>query len=344
MQLCFIIIVCLFIISCKSRNNIEQSTDLIISVYAEKPKLDSLSIPISCVGRLSSKTEIKLSFKTGGIISNIFVEEGDYVKTGQVLAQLNLKEISAHVNQAKLAFEKSKRDYERIKNLYNDSVATLEQYQNVETAMNYAKTNVEIAEFNLKYSTIQAPANGIILKKVAEANEMIAPGFPVFLFSSKEKDWIIKTNVSDKDIVNIELGDSAEIKFDAYPNIKFKGIVNELAVMSDPYTGTFEVEIKVVNNPHQLITGFIARINIIPSQIDKYFIVPTSALVEGIGNEAYLYKTIGDSSVKKIKTIYKGIINEKLLIKEGLNENDNIVIKGTLFINENSKIVIDNKR
>ena len=108
------------------------------------------------MGKLASKEELKLSFKTGGIISEIFVDEGQTVKKGQVLAKLNLSEIQAQVNQAILGLDKAERDYRRANNLYKDSVVTLEQLQNTTTALDIAKSNVKIAEFNLQFSTIKA--------------------------------------------------------------------------------------------------------------------------------------------------------------------------------------------
>ncbi len=236
-----IIIITLFFSACKEQVAEEKITEK-VKVRTTKVIEKEMSIPVHCSGKLSSKEESKLSFKTGGIISNIFVDEGQKVKKGQVLAKLNLSEIQAQVNQARLGLEKAKRDFRRANNLYQDSVVTLEQLQNVTTALNIAKSNVKIAEFNLQYSTIKAPSNGKILKRVAEENEIIGTGYPIFLFGSTENDWIIRVNITDKDIFSLKLNDKAEIKFDAYPDKTFTASVTEIGNSADPYTGTYEVE------------------------------------------------------------------------------------------------------
>lgn len=332
----------LFLFSCKEEKVVKAKKDLSIAVKTQNPVPDTIAIPIKCTGRLSSKTEVKLSFKTGGLISNIFVDEGDEVKAGQILAKLNLSEIQAHVSQAKLALEKAERDHQRAKNLYEDSVATLEQYQNAKTALEYAQTNVQIAEFNMKYSTITAPADGKILKRVAEVNEMIAPGYPVFLFSSGEKNWVIRTGVTDKDVVKINLGDSVNIKFDAYANHYFKGEITEIGSMADPYIGTYEVEVKVNPENYNVMTGFIARTEIIPGKAKAYLTLPVSALAEASGKTAYVYKVKNDTLVEKTKVDFDNISDDRLLITSGISQSDDIVTTGVLFLNEKSIIKVNN--
>src|SRR6056297_1482105 len=83
---------------------------------------DSISIPVFSVGTLSSKTQSKLSFLTGGIIKQFSVSEGDPVKEGDLLAKLDITEIESRVKQASLAFEKAERDFKRAENLYQDTV------------------------------------------------------------------------------------------------------------------------------------------------------------------------------------------------------------------------------
>jgi RND family efflux transporter MFP subunit len=255
-------------------------------------------------GIISSKQELKLSFKTGGIIDKIFVTEGDYVKNGQILAKLKLDEISAKVNQAKLALDKAKRDFDRAKSLYNDSVATLEQFQNAKSALDFAKTNMQIADFNLKHSIIYAPSNGKILKIISKENEITGPGYPVFYFGSKIQEWVTKVNITDKDIIKIKLGDTAKIFTDAYPDTFFTATVSEIAKMADPYTGTFVCELQILNKTKKLITGFIVSAKIKTSRTQKVFKLPYSALIEIDNKTGYIYLLKNNKQIKtKVKII-----------------------------------------
>ncbi|MCK4662630.1 MAG: efflux RND transporter periplasmic adaptor subunit [Bacteroidales bacterium] len=335
-----IIITALFFSACKEQIT-EEKTEKKVKVKTTKIVEKEISIPVHCSGKLSSKTESKLSFKTGGIISNIFVDEGQTVKKGQVLAKLNLSEIQAQVNQAKLGLEKAKRDFKRANNLYKDSVATLEQLQNATTALNIAKSNVEIAEFNLQFSTIKAPSNGKILKRIAEKNEIIGSGYPVFFFGSTENDWVVRVNITDKDIFLIKLKDNAEIKFDAYTNKIFPATVSEIGNSADPYTGTYEVELTLKPTNTKFASGLIARVDIFPLNKEKYCLVPINALIEGSETIGYIYKVI-NSKPEKLKIEIHHIDNEFLYVSKGINPGTEIIIEGVNYIDNGSEVEIVN--
>src|SRR5258708_754640 len=116
-------------------------------------------------GLIASNSEARLSFKIGGIISRIYVKEGDHVSAGQLLATLDLTEINAQVQQASQNLEKSQRDETRANNLYRDTVASLEQVQNAHTQTTIATEGLRIAHFNQQYAQIRASCNGAILQK-----------------------------------------------------------------------------------------------------------------------------------------------------------------------------------
>lgn len=316
-------------------------------------------------GRLSSKEEIKLSFKTGGIIKRIAVVEGQNVRQGQTLAELELQEINAQVEQAqlgvqqseitidnaKLALERAERDYRNVKGLYEDSVATLEQFEDVELQLRNARNlleaaqqgnafsskNKEIADFNLRYSRIVAPSDGTILRKLSAPNELIGPGMPVFLFGAQNKAQVIKVNVTDKDIIHLKLGDAAEVQFDAYPDQVFKGTVQELASMADPYTNTYEVEIAVDAEGERLLSGFIGTVEIQTTRADSLFVLPVDALISADGREGMVFVVEKGRVTRKAVRIHE-IKGADLLLESGLEAGQSVVIKGAGYLEDRDSV------
>lgn len=310
-----------------------------VTISVEEVEIEEVSFPIHSVGKLSARSEIKLSFKTGGIISAIFAEEGQSLSKGAKMAQLDLSEIQATANQANLGLEKARRDLVRIKNLFQDSVATREQYDNVQTAYNLAINQVKIARFNLKYSTISAPSTGHVLKRVAEENEMIAPGHPVFLFAASENDWILKVNLTDREIVQVSLLDSAIISFDAYPGKSFAAWVSEVGSFSDSYTGTYEVELTLRDVGDLLVSGFIGRADIIPNAKHTTMMIPVDALLEASEMNGIVYVVVDNHPVRKRIEI-SGIRDGKILVSHGLDSGAVVVTDGAAFIRPDSEIRI----
>ncbi|HHJ09832.1 MAG TPA: efflux RND transporter periplasmic adaptor subunit, partial [Bacteroidetes bacterium] len=158
-------------VSCQGRHPVRdrQVGFRPVPVEAVQVKKRTVIIPIRESGQLSAKDQIKLGFLTGGIIEEVSVDEGRSVTKGQKLASLNLSEIQAKANEATLAWQKAVKDYKRVLNLYRDSVATLEQLEHARTQRDIALNNLHIARFNLDHSVIRAPADGNILKKLADA-------------------------------------------------------------------------------------------------------------------------------------------------------------------------------
>jgi len=327
--------------SCKRSNSGSVTPDNTVTVKAERVAEKLVAFPVRTSGRLSVESEQKLSFRTGGIIRNIFVKEGENVKKGQLLARLNLSEIQAQVNIAEEAFEKAERDFSRAENLYKDSVVTLEQYQDAVTRLELARSNLEIARFNLKYSRIEAPAIGKILKILMEENEITAPGYPVLLFGSTESLWVVKANVTDKDVVSIHRDDSAYLFFDAFPGTRFPGKISEIAGMADPYTGTYEIEICLADRTvKKMAPGFIAKAEIIPDNMKKLIAVPVDAVFNSSETTGYVYEILDTVAVMH-KISFEHISDDYIYIRDGLSPGTYVITEGTNYIDENSVVKMD---
>ncbi|OJJ15775.1 hypothetical protein BKI52_36240 [marine bacterium AO1-C] len=304
--------------------------------------------PIVTSGVLAAKSEIKLSFKIGGIIQQMYAQEGGYVQRGQLLAKLEQTEIQAQVSKAKSALAKANRDLKRVENLYQDTVATLEQLQNVTTAKEVAESDIRIARFNQKYAMIYAPVSGKILKKFTESNELVGPGNPVYTLASSEQAQVIRVGLADRDIVKIKLGDKAKVKFDAYPGEVFEAVVSEIAESADPRTTTFEVEIQMVNPKKPLKKGFIGKVNIIPSQGTKGYKIPMGALVEADKKRAFIY--IPDAQHQKALKVAVNtskIGKDYLVVNfpEGQKPAREVIVDGASYLEDQSRIkVVQSKK
>ncbi len=321
--------------SCRNYNNGDKKVTDIVPVKTVKTKRVSVSFPLRTTGILASKAEMKLSFKTGGIIDRIVVDEGQSVRRGQLLAQLNLSEIESMVNQTRLGLDKALRDLQRVENLYNDSVATLEQLQNAQTAVDLARSQLKIAEFNRQYSQIVAPARGKILKKLAEENELIAAGYPLFLFSSSESDWVLRTALSDVEVVKIQPNDSARIYFDAFPDKQFKAMVSEIAKTSDPYTGTYKVELRLIDKNPRFASGFIGKATIIPTLKKEYNVLPISAIHDANDLEGYVY-LVKDSVYEKKRVDILHVTDSMVYVNGDLTGNEIVITEGAEYLKPGS--------
>ncbi|HBB93098.1 MAG TPA: efflux RND transporter periplasmic adaptor subunit [Bacteroidales bacterium] len=299
-----------------------------------------ISVPVRSSGYVAMSDEVKLSFKTGGIVARTYVKEGDAVKSGQLLAALNLSEISAQVNQAKIGFEKAQRDFTRAKNLFADSVATLEQMQNAESALNVSKSILEAANYNLSHSKITAPKAGIILKQLVRENELVASGYPVYALGITGKNWLVRTGLSDRDIVKIQPGDSAKILIDAWPDQPFTAVVSQIDEAANPQTGTYEIELKLVKTEFKLASGFIANVEVLPVQKTTCFLVPVEALMEADGQSGFVFVPGSSGTVRKVKVGIITLIGNQAALTGKLDNVQFVVTEGASYLSDNIAVEI----
>lgn len=303
------------------------------------------ALPIQASGVVASQEELKLAFKIGGVISAVYVNEGDRVKRGQVLARLDPSEIQAQVDQAKTGLEKAVRDLERGQRLYEDTVATLEQVQDLTSAKEVAENNLKIASFNQKYATIYAPSSGRVLKRFAEKGEIIGPGNPVYFIATQGSAQILRVGLTDMDVVRVQIGDSAHLQFDAWANQSFKGKVSEIAAGSDPMSGTYEVEIAINSSKFPLKNGFIGKAEILPKTEKGILKIPIDAVVEAdpITASIYVPNASGEGVIPVILSSYQ-MGNDFILTPESeLGIHRQVITDGARYLRSESSIKIVNE-
>lgn len=298
--------------------------------------------PVVASGLVSSAQEARLSFKIGGIITRMFVDEGQSVRKGQVLATLDLTEINAQVSQAQLATEKAERDLGRVRSLYADTAATLEQLQNATTGQSVAKQNLTIAQFNRSYAQIHSTVDGTVTRKIANAGEITSPGSPVYLISSnRPSDWVVRVGVSDKDWARLRLGNRASIALDAYPGKTFTGTISELAQAADPVNKLYEVEVRIAPGGVKLAPGLFAKVTLVPAQSRSYTLVPVESIVEGNGKDGFVYVLADDRKhVRKVPVQIGFLDADKVLLSSGLTGVKDVVTGGSAYLTEESRVVV----
>lgn len=343
----FIIFAAATILQACSKNKSEPPTESaaptekVISVKTAEVTTTKQAMPIVSTGTLVPKDEIQLSFKIGGVIANILVKEGQFVKKGQLIATLEQGEINAQVAQAQSALTKAERDLQRAKNLYADTVGTLEIVQNAQTGKEVAASNLSIAQFNQRYANIYAPTNGTVLVRRAEPQEITGPGNPVVIMTPSNKSKVMRVGVADKDLVKIRLGDRAKITFDAYPNEVFTARVSELPQLPDQQTGTFPIELTVNARGKMLRNGFIGKIEITPSSSVSYYKIPIEALVEVTSSTAYIFVPDGKTA-KRIEVKPQEIGQDYFIISKSGEQLVEVITEGAPYLANGATINIQN--
>jgi multidrug efflux system membrane fusion protein len=339
------IVLAVVLISCGKNEKADEASaidDAAIAVRMIDVTEGDFSMPIVSSGLITTGTESRLSFKAGGVVTSILVQEGQAVTKGQLLATLDQTEIDAQVSQAKNNLDKTLRDLQRIQRLFIDSAATLEQFQNVKTAYDVANESSRIAAFNKTYSTIRANANGKVIRKFVNEGELVSGGSPVLTINSADdNDWIVRIGLPDVDWVRVKKGDKAIVRTDAYAGETFDATVSLINEGADVISGLYVVEVRITTKGRKLATGLVANVEIVPSQQQKLKSIPIEAIVEGSGSDAFVFVASGDNkSVKKIPVHVAYLLDNKAMISGGLDSTKRVITAGSAFLTENSTIKV----
>lgn len=334
-------------ISCAHKKKQEPTTQTSKDTETIRVKVMSvsslkLSDDITATGLLTTENEAIYSFKIGGVISRIHVEEGQFFSKGQVLALLNTTEITAGYEQARLSVEKAQRDYDRALHLFKDSVYTLEQLQNTKTNLDVAQKAAEAVAFNKQYAQIYAASDGFVTKKMANEGEIVGPGTPVLAINETKgnSNYVLKVGVTDEEWAAISIGQRAIVKLDGYPDKSFDAHVFRKSLASDRNSGSFQIELKTKLGDITPATGMFGRVQIIALNARSLPVVPYDALIEADGNKAFVFTTSGNNRVKKIPVIISRFDNQKAYISHGLENIAEVVVANSTYLNENSTVQI----
>ena len=319
---------------------IADSTEA-VAVTVASVKHELRSQPIKNSGRISHKNEMRLSFKTSGLIEQINVEEGDEVKSGQLLATLDLEEINAQQQRAASNYTKAAADLERFSKLYKEALVSLQVKQNAQSASDSAAAELQIANFNKKLSVIRAPASGRILKRFVESSELIQSGQPVFLLAASKQGSVVRVGLIDQDIVKVGVGDPVDIFMDAYPGRTFNGSVSEVALSTDSNAGTFEVEILIDDQGFALRSGLIARVEITPVSSDLQYFIPIESVFRADNGLARVF--VLDEESRKVNEVSVEIIeflSDEVAVRGSLKASDRVIKLGAPYLTDGSFVSV----
>ncbi|MDD4778941.1 MAG: efflux RND transporter periplasmic adaptor subunit [Fermentimonas sp.] len=318
-------------------------TEQIRAVKVQKVQISERPVKLNYVGTLDAKRIIEYSFKNGGQIGRVFVNEGDQVNQGDKLLELNKTDIAFQVSSARLNMIKAEDSHtilqsnlSRMSELYDEDAISKSQYEQVKLEADIAENNVLQAKNNYEYqlslerdATIYAEQDGMVVSIMSEEKERVNQSAPVIAVRSIEE--VVYIGIPQQDLVNIQIGAKAEIDIDGQ---KTEGIITNLADVPDQYTRTYKAEVTVQGHDYRI--GSIAKAAIDIGQESGIWIPITTVLSDG--GEDYVYTVKDSRAFKRIIDILKQSEN-KILVK-GLNPGESVATSGMKSLEDGTRVKI----
>jgi len=337
------ILVLFMLTSCSSEKNKEQAAGDVIPVKIGKVRQVREPERISVSGTVASPdAPSAVSFLVSGKVIQVGPREGEYVRKGQFLAAIDptdynlaVQAASAQAGQARVALERSRDEYGRMKFLYeskslagNDFEKFKAAYLSAKQQLDQATANEKLSKKRLGDASLLAPVNGFISKRSIEPGETASPGRPVFEIVTLDPVEI-GVGVPETDIHLVRLGQAAAIRIPALPGDLFEGTVRVIGVSADPNTRTYMTRITVPNPRHVLRVGMVAEAYIQGDRILELMTLPAEAVVRDPQGATMVFVYYPDQGRVHARRVGTGsVYGREIVIKSGLSGDESIVLAG----------------
>lgn len=308
-----------------------------VSVRIATVKRAPIDLDFSANGIFVPHQELNFLSENAGRVSRIFVEEGDRVSKGQVLARIDAEIINTDKETAEATLQNAIRDEARYSSAFTTGGVTQQQLDQAKLAVENARLRLQSASRKVSDANIKSPINGIVNKKYIEVGAFVtAQGTQMFELVDVSK-LKLKVNANESQVANLKVGDIVQIKSNVFPADNYSGKITFIAAKADNSLN-FPVEIEVANNgKHDIKAGMYGTaIFKFPNQAPA-LTIPRGSFVGSVSSNQIFVLENGKAKVRKV--ISGRIIGDNVEIIEGLKEGETVITSGQINLVEGSDVV-----
>ena len=284
-------------------------------------------------GNVSTNNLVVIMPEAPGILTAVYVKEGQKVSKGQQLAKIDDGGLTPQLAQMKIQMELAKTTFERQERLWKQKVGSEMQFLQAKTNYEAQEKAVKQIEEQIAKTVITAPFAGTIDEVITEQGNMVSPGMSELFRIINLKDMHIETNVPERHISTVTIGKFVEIELPVLGE-KIQAKVVQVGSFINPANRTFKVEIPIANESQLIKPNLTAKIRINDYTNEKALLIPQSIISENAAGEEYLYII-----EKKVNSVG---FAKKIIIETGQTEGDFIeVLKG---IKNGAEVILEGAR
>ncbi|BAW80535.1 RND family efflux transporter MFP subunit [Candidatus Nitrosoglobus terrae] len=330
----------------------------------------------NATGYVVPQTKADIASKATGQLEALEVEEGDYVKKGDVIARLENRDVlatmakakaniaitQAGLLEAKAELENAAITLKRLKSLVNRNLATQAdydiakaRYDTAEAKVQSARANILVAEAGyqeakvaVEYTLIRAPFDGVILKKHADLGDVVAP----FSSAMQSKGTVVsmadmntlqvEVDVSESNLMQVKINQPCQIQLDAFPDNRIRGRVHMIIPTVDRAKATILVKVRFIDRDDRILPDMSARVAFLSQELSSqdlqpYIVAPISAIFLN-NNQAYAFR-IRNNIAYQTPVIIGEQWRDLVVIKSGLANGDKVAIHLSTKLRDGTQVI-----
>ena len=300
-----------------------------IPVKAEAAVRADISKSVLKNTTLEAERWVDVRARRSGQVVSILKEEGDAVREGDVLAELDSDDARLQAKQMEVAYLDAQRNFARVKKIFESNLISEEQFETAKTQLDRASAQWEQAKLNLSYTRLASPISGIVTVRSVEIGNVVSNNQVVFSVADFDP-LLARIRVPEKEIGRIAVGQAARISVETEGEKTFGGRVKMISPVVDPESGTIKVTVEIPVGDSILRPGMFASVYIITETRKNTLVIPKKALVlEGEGNQVFVFERGEEGGKAQRQRVEIGFTDtDRLEVVSGLEDGDLVITVG----------------
>lgn len=297
----------------------------------------SVSAYTSSTANLVAENEVKVLSEVEGRVLTLRVEEGDWVKNGQVLATLVRDDQAIAFKKAQLQETNARAAFDRATELVERELISREEFDKLSIDYEIAQQELAEAEWALKKTTIIAPFSGRITARMTQLGQHVRPGDELFQVTDFDP-LVARIYLPERDVLGLEEGQDVQIRLDAATEVYFAGRIRQISPVVDTSTGTVKVTVEATEPPEQVRPGSFVTVNIVRVTHSDALLLPREAVLREL-QKAHVYVAEDDVAEKRAVTL--GLEEGELIeVLSGVAAGDRVIVTGQGGLKDGSAVKI----
>ncbi|GAB4245210.1 MAG: hypothetical protein Kow00109_21220 [Acidobacteriota bacterium] len=337
-----------------------------VTVRAYRVKQRPISSYIIANTTLEAVREVTVYSRVSANVVELFAEEGDIVRQGQLLCRLEDREIRNELEQAEIAVRQaevsleqaqvrarlSEASFQRAKTLFEQGLMSQEEFDqvrlqndtdalaltNAQRQVEAARARLEAAQIQLDYTTVESPINGVVTQRLIDVGDRVNMNEVLFTIQEFPPLWA-RIYVPERYLPSLRIGEETLVRFDSLPGREFRGRIKLISPTVDANTGTVKVTVELNNTSNVLRPGMFGTVYIATETRPNAVVVPKKAVVRE-RDQNYVYVINEDNTVTR-RQVQLGLAEEDYVeITQGVQAGEAVVTVGVETLNDGYPVMV----
>lgn len=320
--------------SCKQKVETKDSHPISVSTLEVKESLTGIAQEYS--GTIQASNESTLSFSTGGTLEKIYVNQGEKVEKGTLLAVVDDTSLRNAYEAAVATRMQAEDAYARMQQLYDNNSLPEIKWTEAQSKLKQAVATEQIAKKELLNAQLYAPFSGFIADKTADVGQNVLPSTPILKLMEINRVKV-KIAIPENEIGTIEIGTDVQLTVPALNGRTFEGKITEKGVDANPLSRSYDLYALVDNRNLELLPGMVCDISLETKNKQNGFVIPRHIVQIDGNNQKFVWVYAAGKASKRIISVGEMTV-DGVVVTRGLSEGDEIIISGQQKISEGMEV------